>query len=58
MGKWLLDKVGIKGAQWIYRGIAAAMLGAAGWACWTSGNIDGAVETIDRVTKELDNKVD
>ena len=55
MGKWLLDKVGIKGMQWIGRGIAVVSMGLAGWSCWLSGHADGYVDAIDKVSEELMN---
>ena len=56
MGKWLIDKIGVRGVQWINRGFLAAMLGVAGWACWITGRTDGFVEATELVEKILKDK--
>ena len=56
MHKWIMDKFGVKGVQWVLRGLSAIMLGTAGWAWWRTGKIDGFVEAADIVEKSLNEK--
>lgn len=56
MGKWLSNKIGVRGVLWINRGISVAVLGIAGWVCWTAGRTDGLVEATDLVEKTLNEK--